>query len=98
MKIENTEVYGFRAALRSMRNPKDSWTRSDTDGEAELFLFSDAPCEIGPEDLKLAKNLINGGTEHRKFLRLIQVWATWNIPRYVWTEADTYKVGMTRMS
>ena len=108
MKIENTEVYGFRAAFRSARNPKDSWSRSDIDWNTNTreqlcdpfldILFTDAPLAIGPEDLRLAKNLINGGTEHRKFIRLIQVWATWTLPRYVWTEADTYKVGMTRMS
>jgi hypothetical protein len=108
VKIENTEVYGFRAAFRSMRNPKDSWARADAefgsiDSSDHLFdmehgCHTDAPLLIGPEDLKLAANLIHGGTEHRKFIRLIQVWATWTIPRYVWTEADTYKVGMTRMS
>jgi hypothetical protein len=104
MKIENTEVFGFCSALRAMRNPMDSWSKSDTGWQARFYwewpdiICTDAPKDIGPEDLKLAKKLIAAGSEHRKFLRLIQVWATWILPRYVWTEADTYKVGMTRMS
>jgi hypothetical protein len=106
MKIENTEVWGFFAALRSMRNPVDSWERSDTDysnswelgNHLLLPAATDAPAVIGPEDLKLALKLIRNGTEHRKFIRGICVWATWILPRYVWTEADTYKVGFTRMS
>jgi hypothetical protein len=104
MKIENTEVFGFCAALRSMRNPLDSWDKSDTIwGLPECRDWADCrttdtPVIIGVKDLELAKKLIINGSEHRKFLRLIQVWATWTLPRYVWTEADTYKVGMTRMS
>jgi hypothetical protein len=85
-----------------MRNPMDSWAKSDTDWSKKVnssgIVDTDAPFEIGKDDLVLAKKLIHGGTEHRKFLRLIQVWAVWELPRYVWTEADTYKVGLTRMS
>jgi len=103
VKISKTEVFGFYAALRAMRNPMDSWAKSDTNWSGTelnfpVVLSTDAPFEIGEEDLTLAKKLIHGGTEHRKFLRLIQVWAVWELPRYVWTEADTYKVGLTRMS
>jgi hypothetical protein len=106
VKIFNTEVFGFRAALRGLRNPMDSWEKSDTDFESVAGLYdpfshidcTDAPEKIGDGDLCLLKNLTNAGTEHRKALRMIQIWATWILPRYVWTEADTYKIGMTRMS
>ena len=93
MRISNTQAFGFKAALRAMRNPLDSWDRADTE-----FYGFDAPPHIGFKDLELARKLIKAGGEHRKFIRLIQVWATLELPRYIWSEFDTYKVGMTRMS
>ena len=110
MKIENTEVYGFRAALRAMRNPMDSWDKSDS----EYRVYADAGKEkgvvnllpnvcleqpvLGEADLKLACKLIRGGSEHRKFLRQIIVWVDFTLPRYVWQELDTYKVATVRNS
>jgi hypothetical protein len=91
ISIEKWEVLGFNAAIRSMRNPMDSWPKSDSsDLTRDLFL--------GPDDLKLACNLIKAGTEHRKFIRLIQVWVDFVLPRFIYQELDTYRVGMTRMS
>jgi len=101
MKIEKTTVYGFIPAFRGMRNPMNSWDRSDTDWskpQADWGDFTDAPLVIGPEDLKLARKLIKAGGEHRKFVRMIQAWVDITIPRYVWTEFDTYKIGVTRSS
>jgi len=108
LKIENTEVFGFRSAFRAMRNPKDSWGRDDSKfymplappaGE-DLAKYIHAPenPNIGPNDLKLALKLIRGGSPHRKFLRQIMVWSDWTLPRYVWQEADTYKVATVRNS
>jgi hypothetical protein len=85
--IEHVQIYGFGAAMRAMRNPRRSWARSDTVGET-----------IGPEDLELACRLVKAGPSHRKFLRQIVIWADLILPRYVWTEWDTYKVATTRNS
>lgn len=96
IRITNTQVFGFEAALRGMRNPMESWDRSDTQ-----FLTTAVPTElpnIGPADLKLMRNLIRSGSEHRKFLRSIVIWARIEAPRYVWQEIDTYKVSTVRNS
>lgn len=85
MKFESTETYGWSAALRGMRNPMDSWSKSDS-------IINDA-IAIGPNDLKLAKQLINSGSEHRKFLRMIQISVDITAPLYWWKEFETYKVG-----
>jgi hypothetical protein len=123
MKIEHTEVFGFRAALRGMRNPMDSWHLSDSYVRTPSGLwrsphgvvvkqpwgglkpepFSPALCvfeepAIGPDDLALAVKLIKQGGDHRKFLRYIIVECDFVIPRYVWQEVDTYKVGTVRNS
>lgn len=87
MKFENTEVWGFKHALRGMRNPKNSWDRSDTACGKEGQVI------IGPNDMKLAQALIKGGPEHRKFLRQIFVSVDITAPLYWWKEFDTYKVG-----
>ncbi len=86
MKIENTEISNFAGAFRGMRNPMNSWDKSDSN-------FKDNQIYIGPNDMKLARNLIEGGTEHRKFLRQIFVSFDLTAPLYVWKEFDTYKVG-----
>ena len=83
--IQTTEVAGFKSSIRGMRNPMDSWSKSDS----KLW----DPIILGEEDLILAKKLIAGGPEHCKFLRQIQVWANVSMPRYWWQEADTYKFG-----
>ena len=95
MKITNTEVYGFEASLRGMRNPMDSWHLQDSVPYANndyciSSILWDATL-IGEKDLDLAKRLIKAGNEHCKFLRQIQVWADFEMPLYWWSEFDTYK-------
>lgn len=106
MKIENIEVHGFRRALSGMRNPMNSWDKSDSiynmnptclvSDKYNILTYEDT--KIGPEDLKLACRLVKGGSEHRKFLRQIQICFDITIPRYVWQELDTYKVATVRNS
>lgn len=86
MKITNTEVYGFNAAFRGMRNPMNSWNKSDSFGIDEY----NVNFHIGENDMKLAHSLIKGGNEHSKFMRMIHVAADFNMPRYWWSEMDTY--------
>ena len=91
MKITNTEVYGFKAALRGMRNPMNSWHLQDS---VPYYCMPDILWDatlIGDNDLDLAKRLIKAGNEHCKFLRQIQVWADFEMPLYWWSEFDTYK-------
>ena len=89
MKFENTGVWGFEHALRGMRNPMNSWNKSDSEfgGHKTTYL------KIGENDLKLAQTLIKAGSEHRKFLRQIFVAVDITAPLYWWKEFDTYKVG-----
>ena len=96
MKFENTDVWGFEHAIRGMRNPMNSWERSDTTyGLGEDYLND---MEIGQNDYNLMARLINGGSEHRKFLRQIFVSVDITAPMYWWSEFDTYKVGTTANS
>ena len=96
MKFDYTQVFNFEGALRGMRNPMNSWIKSDTELKWE---YGDIPkVIIGPNDMNLAKRLIAGGTEHRKFLRQIMVSVDITAPRYWWSEFDTYKVGTTANS
>ena len=94
IKIENVEVVGFAAAIRGMRNPMNSWSKSDS-----CFCPNEPCCEgncsmmIGPNDLDLMKQLRNAGTDHRKFMRMIAVYIDVTAPLYWWKEFDTYKVG-----
>lgn len=93
LKIENTETYGWEAAIRGMRNPKNSWDKSDSEwkyygGDSYKGIF-----EIGENDLDLMKRLRNAGTDHRKYLRMITVYCDITAPLYWWKEYDTYKVG-----
>jgi hypothetical protein len=147
MKFELTEVNGFKAAFRGMRNPKNSWHLNDSyfglitdlsEYDYEVaddwarFLFKDDTLDssddnfsdlsdkidqwlieqgqlrgdydvfdvafIGPKDMKLAQQLESGGSEHRKFLRQIQISVDITAPLYWWKEFDTYKVGTTANS
>lgn len=101
LKIENTEVIGWEAAIRGMRNPKNSWEKSDShwdyvnQGSEYLTVdhFGDANFNIGPNDQKLMTNLRNAGTDHRKFMRMITVYLDITAPLYWWKEFDTYKIG-----
>lgn len=99
IKIENTEVFGWEAAIRGMRNPMNSWDKSDSDCKT-IIRDSGRYIEdfIGPNDLALMKKLCNAGTDHRKFMRMINVTCDITAPRYWWTEFDTYKVGTVRNS
>lgn len=91
IKIENVDVYGWEAAIRGMRNPLNSWAKSDSYGASNRYV-------IGPADLKLMHNLYIGGTEHRKYLRQIHVSMDIVSNHIFWAEFDTYKVGVTRNS
>lgn len=107
MKIEKTEVVGFEAAIRGMRNPKNSWEKSDSEfitsdgdhhdicGHSGPWFGSDGWEEvlIGENDLNLMTTLRNAGTDHRKFMRMITVYLDITAPLYWWKEFDTYKVG-----
>ena len=107
MKFENTQVFNFEGALRGMRNPKESWGKSDSifhyavakDTKGRMFYpdVIDAEvvdcCKLGENDLKLAQSLIKAGSEHRKFMRQIFVSVDITAPLYWWKEFDTYKVG-----
>lgn len=101
LKIKNVEVVGWEAAIRGMRNPKNSWVKSDShwdyvnQGPEYLTVahFDDADFNIGPNDKKLMSTLRNAGTDHRKFMRMITVYLDITAPLYWWKEFDTYKVG-----
>lgn len=101
LKIENVEVVGWEAAIRGMRNPKNSWVKSDSHwdyvnqgpGYLTVAHFDDADFNIGPNDKKLMSTLRNAGTDHRKFMRMITVYLDITAPLYWWKEFDTYKVG-----
>ena len=85
MKINNIDVFGFEAAIRGMRNPLNSWKKSDSQFTNETVL--------GENDITLAKKLIKAGPEHRKFVRYITVQFDLSAPLYFWKEFDTYKIG-----
>ena len=102
IKFENVEVVGWEHAIRGMRNPKNSWDKSDSHacpaagheqcGYMEMCEFGDC-YEVGKNDLDLMMRLRNAGTDHRKFMRMIVVYADITAPLYWWKEFDTYKVG-----
>lgn len=93
MKFEYTEVFNFEGAIRGMRNPLNSWEKSDSKYYWEKDSFV-----VGKNDLKLAQKLIKAGSEHRKFMRQIFVSVDITAPLYWWKEFDTYKVGTTSNS
>lgn len=91
IKIENTDVYGWEAAIRGARNPMNSWDKSDTQYYDKCGVFR-VP-KIGPNDYKLLRNLANAGPDHGKYLRMITVTVDVTAPLYWFKEFDTYKVG-----
>ena len=101
LKIENTEIVGWNAAIRGMRNPMNSWEKSDSQTCTNCNgCLPGQECErykngtfIGPNDLNLMIRLRNAGTDHRKFMRMITVYVDITAPLYWWKEFDTYKVG-----
>lgn len=101
LKIEHTEVVGWEHAIRGMRNPMNSWEKSDSQTCTNCNgCLPGQECErykngtfIGPNDLDLMIRLRNAGTDHRKFMRMITVYFDITAPLYFWKEFDTYKVG-----
>lgn len=99
LKVTNTEVFGWMAAIRGMRNPLESWAKSDSGWHGEFIYATGMPIwDIGPNDLTLMKKLIAAGSDHSKFMRMIHVQCDWEAPLYWWKEADTYKVATVRNS
>lgn len=107
IKFENTEVMGWEAAIRGMRNPMNSWKKSDSEFDVQCCVCrsDDYDCNdcpvldmqdktlIGKNDYDLMTKLRNAGTDHRKFMRMIAVYVDITAPLYWWKEFDTYKVG-----
>ena len=107
IKLEKTYVDGWEATIRGMRNPMNSWDKSDSGfgcgNDKEYFCencSSSFHCtsrtttyNIGPNDLKLMRTLCKAGSDHRKFMRMINVSVDIMAPLYWWKEFDTYKVG-----
>ena len=99
IKIENVDVCGWESSIRGMRNPMNSWDKGDS-----CFCSYEPDCEagcpmhIGSNDLTLMKSLVNAGSDHSKFMRMINVTADIIAPLYWWKEFDTYKVGTVRNS
>ncbi len=87
LKCERTAVMNLENALRGMRNPMNSWAKSDS------FYDEEGNYVVGEADLDLAKRLARSGTDHRKYLRMIFVSVDVTAPLYWWKEYDTYKVG-----
>lgn len=103
IKIEHVETLGWEAAIRGMRNPMNSWEKSDSEWHligapgtnqavANDKCLREKYC-IGNNDLDLMQRLCNAGTDHRKFMRMITVYMDITAPLYWWKEFDTYKVG-----
>ena len=82
IKIENTNVYGFEAAIRGMRNPMNSWEKSDSYHKGDAFV-------LGKNDLALMKSLVKAGSDHSKFMRMITVTCDITAPLYFYKEWDT---------
>lgn len=98
IKIENVEVMGWEAAIRGMRNPMNSWDKSDSGTKCPYEKETCCgECQqnfcIGPNDKDLMRRLAKAGTDHRKFMRMITVYMDITAPLYWWKEFDTYKVG-----
>ena len=93
IKIENVDVYGWEAAIRGMRNPLNSWDKSDLERDDDGIVWS-----LGENNTQLMKQLVKAGTDHSKFMRMITVTFDITAPMYWWKEASTYKVGTVRNS
>lgn len=93
LTIENAQVFGFQAAIRGMRNPKNSWAKSDSTFELSTDESGVQMIDLGPADRRLAAALANSGADDGKFLRMIHVQLDVTAPLYWWKEADQYKVG-----
>lgn len=98
IRIGNVDVFGWESAIRGMRNPMNSWDKSDSRFCVCSKSDKISRIEIGNNDLKLMQSLVKAGTDHSKFMRMINVSCDITAPRYWWTEYDTYKVGTVRNS
>lgn len=102
IKIENVEVVGWEAAIRGMRNPMNSWDKSDSRYSCLCMDDKrDCPVEpyiVGPKDRDLMMKLRNAGTDHRKFMRMIVVYLDITAMQPWWSEFDTYKISTVRNS
>ena len=104
IKIENIQATGWESAIRGMRNPMNSWSKSDSRwfytapaGYTTIPGDNEVYC-IGPNDRDLMLRLCSAGTDHRKFMRMIIVYMDITAPLYWWKEADTYSVGVVKNS
>lgn len=109
LKVEHTEVIGWEHAIRGMRNPMNSWDKSDSEfncgnimcsqcAKTDLEVCDDKALFIGENDLDLMKRLVKAGTDHSKFMRMINVSCDVTSNHTWWAEFDTYKVGTVRNS
>lgn len=104
IKVENLDVWGFQHAIRGMRNPKNSWERSDSTISEYVSLddtghYTVTPvASLGDNDLSLMRTLYKAGTEHRTYARMIQVSMDIVAPLYWWKEMDRYTVGKSQVS
>lgn len=102
IKIENIDVFGWEAAIRGMRNPMNSWDKSDSWKFTHMDAFTQEHLgvgfHIGENDLKLMKSLSKAGNDHAKYLRMINVSLDLTAPLYFWKQFDQYKVGVTTNS
>lgn len=94
IKITNAEVCGWDAAIRGMRNPMNSWDKSDSKHWRETIVGHEVEYRVvGRNDLTLMKELVEAGSDHAKFMRMINVTMDVTAPLYWWKEWDTYKIG-----
>jgi len=93
--IETLEVAGIKSAIHAMRNPYDSWDKTDTTITYDPF---ETRLTVGPADKELSMRLAKAGTEHCKHLRMVEVWADISMPLYWWKEFDTYRTGVEKVS
>ena len=106
IKIENVLIEGFEPAIRAMRNPMNSWEKSDSwftlhytmNEDDEDYEFDSREFVAGPNDLDLMRRLAKAGVEHATYRRMIAVWLDITAPLYWWKEMDRYTVGKTQIS
>ena len=98
MKIETIEVAGFQPAFEAMRNPMNSHDRSDSHFHVPKLDDEEYVDVLGDADVLLSYKLQTAGPEHCKHLRMIMAWADITAPRYWWQEADTYRIGVEKVS
>lgn len=106
IKVKNIDVYGFEHAVKAMRNPMNSWDKSDSEyrdvykpsQDGTCAVYDGKRCIIGEKDLGLMNRLFKAGVEHRTYARMIYVWMDIEAPLYWWKEMDRYTVGKAQVS